>query len=113
MEATTGGSGPNQPEPIPTFHWICGDMKCDTVDCFRSPRSNQCVANLWEATEPTPFHDADLAKATKQINAILSEIEKSNKDPKRKLSIIQFQNRHLLVWAGYGAVGPDDDAQSV
>src|SRR5579871_2230086 len=114
MEETTGGSGPGPTkEPVTTFHWICGDMQCKTIDCFRSPYSNQCVANLWEATEPTDFHDANLAKATKQINAILSEIEKRNRNPKRKLSIIQVENRHLLVWAAYGALGPDDKAKAV
>ena len=63
--------------------------------------------------ELTGFHDAELARATKEINAILSEIEKGNKDPERELSFIQFQNRHFLVWAGHGVVGPDDDDETI
>jgi hypothetical protein len=66
---------------------------------------------LWEADELTDFHDAELARATREINAIVDRIQKNNKDPERNLSFIQFKNRHLLVWATYGAVTPyDDDA---
>jgi hypothetical protein len=61
----------------------------------------------------TPFHDAELAQATKEINAVLSRLEKGNKDSGRKLSLIEFQNRHLLVWAEYGAVGPYDDEATI
>jgi hypothetical protein len=103
---------PNPKEPATTYDWICGDMYCKTVDCFRDPLSHQCVARLWEATA-SEFHDAELARATKQINGILNKIEKGNKDPKRKLSLIKFQNRHLLVWAGYGLVGAYDDERTV
>ncbi len=34
-------------------------------------------------------------------------------DPERKLSFVQFQNRHFLVWANYGYVGPDDDEKTI
>ena len=71
------------------------------------------MASLWEATQATEFHDAQLAQATRQINTILRRIEKGNKDPKRKLSLIKFLNRHLLIWAGYGVVGPYDDEKTV
>jgi hypothetical protein len=71
------------------------------------------VCSLWDAAELTSFHDAELAHATKKINAIVRRIEKGNKDKKRKLSFIKFQNRLFLVWAGYGVVGPDDDNKTV
>jgi hypothetical protein len=73
----------------------------------------QTIVKLWETGELTAFHDSELAQATKEINAILSKIEKKNKDPERKLSFIQFQNRHLLVWAHYDVVGPDDDDATI
>jgi hypothetical protein len=82
------------------------------VNCFRSRVGGQTIMKLWEA-ELSAFHDGDLAQATQQINAILKGIEKNNKDPERKLSFIEFQNRHMLVWASYGAVGPDDDEATV
>ncbi len=96
-----------------TFTWICGDQQCDTIDCFKSPDNRQTVCRLLEANELTGFHDAELAHATKKINAIVSGIEKANKNKKRKLSFIQFQNRLFLIWAEYGVVGPDDDDKTI
>jgi hypothetical protein len=85
----------------------------DGIECYRSPLATQTVTRLWESTELTDFHDAELANATREINAIFGGLEKKNKDPKRKLSLIEFENRLLLVWAGYDAVGPDDDEKTV
>jgi hypothetical protein len=79
------------------------------MNCFRSPDADQTVTKLWEVEHLTTFHDAELAQATKEINAILTKLEASNKDPDRTLSFIRFQNRHFLVWARYGAIGPHDD----
>jgi len=104
---------PERPKPTETYQWLCGDQQCDTIDCFKSSWDTQTVTNLWGAKELTGFHDAALANATKRINAILGKIAKGNKDRKRKLSFIQFQNRLFLVWAGYGAVGPDDDEETI
>lgn len=83
------------------------------VLCYLYDKAEQTLTNLWEVEELTEFHDAELAKATKEINAILSGVEKRNKNPERKLSFILFQNRHLLVWARYDAVGPDDDEKTL
>ena len=71
------------------------------------------MAKLWEAAELTEFHDAELARATKEINAIYSRLERNNRNRERKLSLIEFQNRHLLVWARYGVVGPEDDEETI
>jgi hypothetical protein len=83
------------------------------VVCFKSPEGGQTITSLLEVEELTAFHDAELAQATKEINAVLSKLEKSNKDSGRKLSLIEFQNRHLLVWATYDAVGPYDDEATI
>jgi hypothetical protein len=64
---------------------------------------------LWQPRELSAFHDAQLSDATRQINAILSGVDRSNKDPDRTLSLIVFQNRLLLVWAEYGSISSDDD----
>jgi len=104
----------NDPKtPIETYSWLCGDPKCDTVDCYKSKLDYQTVCKLWGAKELSNFHDAELAAATTKINAVLSRIEKGNKDKKRKLSFIKFQDRLLLVWAGYGVVGPYDDFKTI
>ncbi len=98
-----------KPKPK-TYDWTSKDGR---IICFGSKTSKCTVKDLWEVNELTGFHDAELARATKEINAILSEIEKGNQDPERDLSFIQFKNRHFLVWTRYGAVGPEDDDATI
>jgi hypothetical protein len=102
---------------IETYRWICGDRLCDTIFCYRSKPENQTICNLWSVSKLSDFHDAKLAEATKKINAIFDRLEKANKkakrDKERKLSFIEFQSRLLLIWAGYGVVGPDDDFKTI
>jgi hypothetical protein len=83
-------------------------IKNNHVTCAKGA-GGQTVVRLLEAETLTDFHDADLARATKEINAIVDKIEKNNKDPNRKVSLIEFRGRHLMVWASYGAVTPYDD----
>ena len=83
------------------------------VKCYKSQAGGQTITSLWVLGELTPFHDAELAQATKEINAILTRVEASNKEPELTLSFIRFQNRHFLVWARYGAVGPHDDEATI
>jgi hypothetical protein len=40
-------------------------------------------------------------------------IEKANKDRTRTLSLVKFRKRHLLVWAGYGTIGPSDAEETI
>jgi hypothetical protein len=94
---------------IETYAWLCADQQCDAMDCYKSERNSQTVCKLWTVSALSDFHDAELAEATNKINAILKRLEKRNRDKKRKLSFIHHQNRLLLVWAGYGRIGPDDD----
>lgn len=101
---------PAKPKSKPhDSNWI---MKGNHVTCAKGP-GGQTLVNFWEAGELTEFHDADLARATKEINAIVGKIEKNNKDPKRTVSLIEFQGRHLMVWANYGAVTPYDDDDTI
>jgi len=95
--------------PTGNFSWT---KKGNYVHCFKG-KGGQQVFGLWEAEELTDFHDADLAKATTAVNAIVKRIEKNNKDPERKLSLIEIQGRHLLVWATYGSVSPYDDEDTI
>ena len=94
-----------------TYSWILDPL--DGMLYFESDYSYQTLTGLWEVTELSTFHDAELAKATKEINAILKRAEESNKDPERKLSFIRFHNQHFLVWARYGAVGPSDEPETI
>jgi hypothetical protein len=97
------------PPPPPKYSWI---MSGNYVYCYKG-YGGQDVAKLWEAEELTDFHDADLARATKEINALLSKLERNNLKSDRKLSLIEFQNRLFLVWANYGLIGPHGDEKTV
>jgi hypothetical protein len=69
---------------------------------------------LWESGAETLWHDEVLKKATKEINAIVDNLNKGNKDKTRSLALIEFQNRHLLVWTtDDDVVGRDDDEPTV
>jgi hypothetical protein len=83
------------------------------VHCYPSDAAVQLIYDLWQVRELTPFHDAELAQATKAIKNILRKVQKNNKDPNRTLSFIIFGNRPLLVWAQYGAIGPDDNPKKI
>jgi hypothetical protein len=54
-----------------------------------------------------------LKKATKEINAIVNKIITDNKDEKRSLALIEYQNRHMLVWTTVEdlVTAQDDDAK--
>jgi len=92
-----------------TYAWTFKNKK---VNCYASETSSCKVSKLWEVTTLSAFHDADLARATKQINGILSEVQRGNKDRERELSFIQVQNRHFLAWTS-GVVGPGDDDTTI
>ena len=94
---------------VETYAWLCADQQCETMDCYKSSRDSQTVCKLWTVSGLSEFHDAALQSATKKINAVFDRLEKGNRDKDRKLSFIKHSNRLLLVWAGYGRVGPDDD----
>ncbi len=93
-----------------TYTWTYKDGK---MNCCESATSTCTVTKLWEAAELTAFHDAELQQATKEINVILEEMRKGNKDPKRELSFIQVRDRHFLAWTTPGIVGPDSDDQTI
>lgn len=99
-----------KPKPKPKYSWI---MSGNYVYCYKHPWGGQDVAKLWETAGLSEFHDAELASATREINAILSRLERKNRSADRKLSFIEFENRYLLVWAKYGVVGPFDEPRAI
>jgi hypothetical protein len=89
------------------WNWL---IQGQTFHCFKDQVSRQLQAKLHEPSV-TPFHDAELMQATKDINKILDRVR--NKDPNRTLSFIVFKDQPLLVWATYGAVSPDDEEATI
>ncbi len=96
-------------QPKTTYAWVFKDK---TMCCYKDPADKCTVTKFWEVEELTAFHDDQLSQATKQINAILAGVEKSNDDPRRHLSFIQFQSRHFLVWT-QSRVGPLEDKETI
>ena len=94
---------------IKTYAWQTKDGK---VNCYKDAADTCNVTKLWEVDAFSNVHDAVLAHATKKINAILSAVESKRRDG-RVLRFIQFNNRHLLVWAECGNVGPFDDETAI
>jgi hypothetical protein len=101
---------PQPKPPEPKYSWTRTGNK---VTCSKNSAGGQTVLKLWEASELSSFHDAELAKATKEINAILAEVEKGNTDRNRTPSFIRFQNRHFMIWSTYDVVGPEDDEATI
>ena len=97
-------------EETKTHAWRFKDGK---VNCYKDPADTCNVTKLWEVEQFSNVHDAVLAEATKKINAILSRVESRHRDSGRELRFIQFNNRHLLVWAECGNVGPFDDETAI
>ena len=77
---------------------------CVMVDskvwCYASPSATCVVGKFWESLEAAPesFHDADLAGATMQVNAILDRLREA-KQPGSALSFLLVENA-LSCWRG-------------
>ncbi|WP_129545511.1 hypothetical protein [Arthrobacter dokdonensis] len=93
--------------------WVLGPVT-HKIYCFASPAGDCLVHGLWETADDAvaSFHDAGLARATREINAVLSGVN-DKKDRSRNLSFIVVEGSPFLVWTEPGAVGPDDDAETV
>jgi len=87
------------------------------VTCFQSSDDTQIMgknpnSSLREARRLTPFHDAELARCTKEINAILAKVRKGNKDPNRELAFLRVPDGLFLAWTQH-AIGSEDDATEI
>ena len=62
-----------KPKPKPTDdHTWSWSLDPHGMICFPSPESYQTVTKLWETTELTAFHDAELAKARQIAAGVMS-----------------------------------------
>lgn len=90
--------------------WIMVSQK---VWCYANPAGNCVVGRFWEPVdEEGSFHDADLAGATKEINAILDALGEVQ-DRRGELSFILVENALLLMRTEPAMVGPDDEPQLI
>lgn len=79
------------------------------VYCYKSPDS-LCHVSKLRSAKLSDFHDKVLAKATEQINAILADVEKSNKNRARELSLLDTGEGLLLAWVQCCGIGARDPA---
>jgi hypothetical protein len=89
--------------------WIMVGHK---VWCYASPKGDCIVSGFSEpdATEGS-FYDPDLAKVTREVNAILDRLREA-KGSRRGLAFILVENALLLTWTESG-IGPDDEPQVI
>ena len=92
-----------------TYAWSFDNGK---MNCCES-KDNTCnVAKLWEGAA-SAFHDAEIQQATKEINAIIEEVERGNRDKARELRLVQIHDRHLLAWVYSDLVSSGTDQATV
>lgn len=101
-----------KPEPTPKYTWLLGPSPEREIICCRG-LDGQTLCPLWEADTLSSFHDEALAKATKEINAILERVSRSKRRDDVELGFIEFRNRLLLVWSTYDAVSSYDDDEVI
>ena len=101
-----------KPQPEPKYTWLLGPGPNPDIICCHG-LDGQTLCPLWEADTLSSFHDKALAKATKEINAILERVARSKRRDDVELGFIEFQNRLLLVWSTYDAVSAYDDDEVI
>jgi len=77
-----------------------------TMYCFEYPFPDCAITwlhdgsdMLWNASEPTPSHPAELIDATKTITGILMKAATTSRDPNRHLCLISYNDRLFLTWS--------------
>ena len=95
-----------RPRPRSRSYLIINDI----VHCFPDTDSLCHVSRLAESDVETPSHDKILAKATREINSILDQVRKTNKNKEREMEIIDTPKGLFLVWTLCGvAINPKND----
>lgn len=95
-----------------TYRWEKGSD--NKVRCIPDEHSVTCiVTDLWQTVAPTAFRPRELMQVTAILQRILERVARSNSDLGRKLSIITYDYRPMLVWTACGSIGPDDELEIV
>jgi hypothetical protein len=82
--------------PTSGYSWsIIGDY----IRCYSGGNTQFITQDfLVEATELSPFHDEELAGATREINEIFARIEQGNRAGERELAVLLTPLGHFLAW---------------
>jgi hypothetical protein len=88
------------------------DPHDNVIVCYKSKSDRAEVARLIEARELTSVHDADLAQATKKINAVLDKLQRNNNDRNRGPALLDIGDGFFLAWVEQG-VGPEDEEEDI
>ena len=69
------------------------------VDCT-PVKDTDCwyVPPIQTPSKPLPFHDEILMQLTTRINELLQDVVDCNKDPEKKLSLINTSEGLMFVW---------------
>src|SRR5262245_36697312 len=97
------------------YSWVALEPP-DGILCFQSSDDTQMIGkrprqSLQVAKRLTPFHDAELAGCTKEINEILAVVRERNRDPKRELAFLRVPDGLFLAWTTHAVSSEDDPAE--
>ena len=86
-----------------------------TIVCFNSKKSTCVVfpdkAPLATVAELTPSHDEDLARATDEINKILTEVIAKKRYDRKHAGFLLTHKGPLLAWMEFGVTADDEDEE--
>ncbi len=83
------------------YKWYCApspDGSCEVIRCTLGGSTQFVTKDFLLEVEPSPFHDDELARATRHINDIFARLEKGNIDGERELAVLQTPLGHYLAW---------------
>ena len=106
-----------KPKPPPKRSWWRDKKKI--IHCYANP-ADDCSYHIVSLPQSSAAYDAELGRATKEINGILDELADKN-SPSRKASLILVNSGVFLTWTQPsrggpdepGAIGPGDDPAKI
>lgn len=113
MKSKPGKKTPKTPKQPPTTRdWSMNSE--GQVLCFKSDRDKcEVVSRLLSPKRPSEAHDDELMRCTKEINAILENVRRTNFRKNADLHLLKTPRGLLLVWARCDTVGSDDDPATI
>jgi hypothetical protein len=98
----------------PAGGWTLKKFKIlkERIECYG--KGNKCaVANIVEAARLTKFHDENLQKCTRELNAILNKYNSKSERPNTELRILNTPEGPFLCWADTRMGSSEDDAETI
>lgn len=95
-QAIANGLGKGKKSSKLFYIIVDDDGKPKEVHCHG--KGDKCFVHELLMPEPNDIHDADLARATREINGLLDRVASSNKQADRELAFLVTPAGLLLAW---------------